>query len=402
MECESTSILLSLVVPTYNESRNVIPLIRRVTFALEKIIDNFEIIVVDDDSPDGTWQLAEELTKENSHLRVIRRQDEKGLATAVVAGWKVARGEILGVIDGDLQHPPETLPELIDAILNANADIVVASRHVDGGGVSDWSIIRRFVSWTAASIATLALPGILRTVRDPMSGYFLIKRSVVDSINFRPKGYKILLEVLAKGKYQKVIEVPYIFEERKEGGSKLGLKQYLEFFAHLGHLGVHAGQFARFFRFCTVGLSGVFVNEGALKCFTETVGLYYVYSSVLAAEIAIVSNFLLNEFWTFRDWSSKRPGMENRLRRFFKFNLICALGVILNVAVLWALTDLAGLYYLISNLFGIAVSTIWNYGLNSNITWEVPLDRKVKSALDQEEIVENRDYGPVQPKEKED
>jgi dolichol-phosphate mannosyltransferase len=378
--------LLSLIIPTYNERQNIISLIRRVTFALEKVTDNFEIIVVDDDSPDGTWQVAEELAKENSHLRVIRRRGEKGLATAVVAGWKAAKGEILGVMDGDLQHPPETLPELLNSILNTNADIVVASRHVDGGGVSEWSLIRRFISWGAASLASLMLPGILRLVRDPMSGYFFIKRSVIESVSLKPEGYKILLEVLARGKYQTVVEVPYIFEERKEGGSKLGSKQYLEFFTHLGRLAMETGQIGRFLRFCTVGLSGVFVNEGALKFFTEISGLYYVYSSVLAVEIAIISNFLFNEFWTFRDRSSRQPGIVKCLRRFFKFNLVCALGAILNVTVLWALTDLAGLYYLISNLVGIGVSTLWNYGLNSNITWEVPVEHKVGKTLAQEEI----------------
>ena len=392
--------LVSLIIPTYNERQNIVSLIRRATFALYKATDDFEIIIVDDDSPDGTWQVAEDLAKENSHLRVIRRRGEKGLATAVVAGWKAARGEILGVMDGDLQHPPETLPELLKSILTTHADIVVASRHVDAGGISDWSLIRRFISWGAASLATLMLPGILRTVRDPMSGYFLIKRSVIESINLKPEGYKILLEVLARGKYQTVVEVPYIFEERKEGGSKLGSKQYLEFFTHLGRLAGETGQIGRFLRFCIVGLSGVFVNEGVLKFFTETGGLYYVYSSILAAEIAIISNFLFNEFWTFRDRSSQRPGMVNRVKRFLRFNLICGIGVVINVGILWALTNLMGVYYLISNLFGIGASTLWNYGLNSNITWEVPVDRKVEKALGQEKIAVNTGYSPVQPKEK--
>ncbi len=363
-------------------------------------MDDFEIIVVDDDSPDGTWQVAEELTKENSHLRVIRRRDERGLATAVVAGWEIAGGEVLGVMDGDLQHPPETLPKLLDPILNAHADIVVASRHINGGGVSDWRLARRFASWTAASIATLMLPGLLRTVRDPMSGYFLIKRSVIESVNLKPQGYKILLEVLARGRYRTVVEVPYVFEERKEGGSKLGPKQYLEFFAHLGRLAGETGQIGRFLRFCTVGLSGVFVNEGALKFFTETASLYYIYSSILACEIAIVSNFFLNEFWTFRDRASQRPDLTSRLKRFLRFNLICALGAVLNIGVLWALTNLVGLYYLISNLFGIGVSTLWNYGLNSNITWEVSVDRKVEKAHSREEFVVSTGYSSHKSKEK--
>jgi dolichol-phosphate mannosyltransferase len=309
-----------------------------------------------------------------------------------VVGWKVAKGEILGVMDGDLQHPPESLPDLLNSILSTNAEIVVASRNVTGGGVSEWSLIRRLISWGAAFFATFMLPGMLKAVRDPMSGYFLIKRTVIESVDLKPKGYKILLEVLARGKYQTVTEVPYIFDERKEGGSKLGPRQYLEFLAHINKLAAETGQIGRFLRFCTVGLSGVFVNEGALKFFTEVSGLYYVYSSILAVEIAIISNFLFNEFWTFRDRSNQRPEMANRLGRLVKFNLICALGGTLNVVTLWVLTDLAGLYYLFSNLIGIGISTLWNYGLNSNLTWELKVVHRVERAHYQDEIELNKRY----------
>jgi dolichol-phosphate mannosyltransferase len=344
---------------------------------LEKVIDNFEIIVVDDDSPDATWKAAEELVSENSHLRVIRRRGQKGLATAVVEGWKAAKGDILGAIDGDLQHPPETLSELLESIIGTNVDIAVASRHVDKGGVSDWNMLRRLVSWGASFFATFMLPGILRTVRDPMSGYFLVRRRVIESVALKPRGYKILLEVLAKGKYKTVTEVPYIFEERKEGGSKLGPKQYMEFVLHIAKLTWETGHAARFLRFSIVGLSGVFVNQGALQLLTDVGNIYYVYSSVLAVEMAIISNFLLNDLWTFRDRSLLRPAFMDRVNRFLKFNLICAFGGVLNTSILWGLTDLAGFHYLISNLFGMGVSALWNYGINSNITWESQVERKV-------------------------
>lgn len=226
---------LSLVIPTYNERRNIIPLLEKVTAVLDTTAQSYEIIIVDDDSPDGTWQVAEELAEENPYLRAIRRRGGRGLATAVVAGWGAAKGEILGVMDGDLQHPPETLAELLDA-MDKDADIAVASRHVSGGGVSEWHLIRRCISWGGSILATLLLPGILSRVRDPMSGYFLMKRSVVKGINLTPKGYKILLEVLAKGRYHSIAEVPYVFQERKEGGSKLGLREYRDFCLHLGRL----------------------------------------------------------------------------------------------------------------------------------------------------------------------
>ena len=256
--------MLSLVIPTFNERRNIVALIRRVVRTLEKVLDSFEVIVVDDDSPDKTWEVVQELAKEHPYLKVIRRCEERGLATAVVAGWKVARGEILGVIDGDLQHPPEILAKLVRAISTTPTEIVVASRHVGEGGVSDWSLTRRFVSWGATGLATLVIPGVLRDVRDPMSGYFLLRRSVIKSVQLNPTGYKILLEVLAKGTYRFVQEVPYVFEERKEGSSKLGPQQYREYLLHLGRLAKETGELERFLCFCTVGAFGVVVNEAVL------------------------------------------------------------------------------------------------------------------------------------------
>ena len=228
--------MFSLVVPTFNERPNIGPLIGRIEAVLNQEPVDFEIIIVDDNSPDETWKLAREIAKEDSHLRVIKREGARGLATAVVAGWKAARGEILGVIDADLQHPPEILPPLLAPILNGLADISDASRHTSGGGVGKWNLSRRLISRGAAAIAFLMLPRTLRVIQDPMSGFFLVKRSVIGSANLSPKGYKILLEVLAKGNYRRIVEVPYVFEGRVDGKSKLGPRQYLEFLMHVGML----------------------------------------------------------------------------------------------------------------------------------------------------------------------
>jgi dolichol-phosphate mannosyltransferase len=372
--------MLSLVIPTYNEAHNIKPLIRRIFPVLQRVADSFEVIIVDDDSPDQTWQIAQELADTEPRLRVIRRVDDRGLATAVVAGWKAAKGEILGVMDGDLQHDPETLEKLIHAIETTPADIVIASRHVKEGGVSDWNVLRRSISWGATCLATFVIPGILRNVRDPMSGYFLVRRAVIASARLEPTGYKILLEVLAKGTYRAVREMPYIFEERKVGKSKLGPKQYWDYLSHLARLARETGELDRLIRFCTVGVTGVVVNETALWFLTNFLGLYYLYSSIGAVEVAIVTNFLLNEFWTFRDKASRATGTGNRARRFIKFNLICAVGGILNTSVLWALTAWFGINYLYSNLVGIALGTIWNYAMNANITWGVLISPDVQEA----------------------
>jgi len=228
--------LLSLVIPTYNERPSIVPLIQRTTALLEKSLTEFEIIVVDDDSPDGTWQAVQELVQQNGRLKVIRRLDEKDLTTAVVTGWKAAKGNLLGVMDGDLQHPPEVLPVLLKSILDSQADIVIASRNVEGGGVSEWRPARKLIALGARLITVLVLPRVVKSVRDPMSGYFLMKRTVIESVALRPIGYKILLEVLARGKYQTIREIPYLFDERKNGKSKLGPKQCLDFLIHLWRL----------------------------------------------------------------------------------------------------------------------------------------------------------------------
>jgi len=374
--------MLSLIIPTYNEAHNVKPLLQQVMSVLKAAKAPFEVIIVDDDSPDGTWRIAQDLAESEPALKVVRRIKQKGLATAVLAGWKAAKGDILGVMDGDLQHDPQTLEKLMQVISTTPVDIVIASRHIKEGGVSDWSLIRRSVSWGATCLATLVIPGVLRNVRDPMSGYFLLRRSVVEAVPLKPTGYKILLEVLAKGKYRTVQEVPYIFEERKKGSSKLGPRQYGEYLVHLGRLAKETGELHRFLRFCAVGLTGVIVNETVLWFLTERAGLYYVYSSIGAVEVAIITNFLLNDFWTFRDKAIQSPGIFNRLGRFVKFNLLCAIGGVLNTSVLWILTAWSVIDYLFGNLVGIAISTIWNYWTNVNITWGVQGRLRKKTSTD--------------------
>jgi dolichol-phosphate mannosyltransferase len=226
----------SLVLPTYNETKNLPRLIPRLTSVLERTGAPFEIIVVDDDSPDGTWALAGEIALTDPRLRVIRRRGERGLATAVVAGWKAARGEILGVMDADLQYPPEGLPDLLEAIAEDAVDVVVASRYAPGARMGAWSLQREIVSRGAIMLAKLALPRALGRLRDPNSGYFLIRRRVIENVDLRPIGFKILIEVLARGRWRRVVELPHAYEGRREGKSKLGSRQTVEFLSHLARL----------------------------------------------------------------------------------------------------------------------------------------------------------------------
>ena len=181
----------SLVIPTYNESKNIRAIAEILSGLLDKAMPgDYELIVVDDNSPDRTWELAQALIAEYPQLRVMRRTEERGLSTAVIRGWQAATGRVLGVIDGDLQHPPEVLLQLLTAI-EQGADLAVASRHIEGGGVSSWSFIRRFLSRGAQLLGLVILPQVVGRVSDPMSGYFMVRRSAIAGHTMSPVGYKI-------------------------------------------------------------------------------------------------------------------------------------------------------------------------------------------------------------------
>jgi dolichol-phosphate mannosyltransferase len=226
-------VYLSLIIPTYNESKNILALVHLLSYLMDEALpNNYELIVIDDDSPDHTWEIAQQLTRDYPYLRVMRRQGERGLSTAVIRGWQVAQGEILGVIDGDLQHPPEVLLKLLEAIAQG-ADLAVASRHVPGGGTSDWQLSRRILSRGAQFLGLLILPRIVSRVSDPMSGYFLVRREAIAQQLMNPLGYKILIEVLRRGDIDQIVEVGYVFLERQEGASKVTWRQYLEYLRHL-------------------------------------------------------------------------------------------------------------------------------------------------------------------------
>lgn len=369
---QGSDLWLSLVIPTYNEAENIAELIRRLSRCLETLLPgDYELIVVDDDSPDQTWKIAQDLIPDYP-LRVLRRQTEKGLSTAVVRGWQVARGQILGAIDGDLQHPPEVLLPLLSAIAQGS-DLAVASRNVVGGGVSRWNLVRRFLSRGAQLLGLILLPGIVGRVSDPMSGYFLVRRRALAGRTLQPVGYKILLEILGRGSIAQVAEVGYVFQERQEGKSKVTGKQYLEYLRHLLRLRLSVGHLGRLLRFGLVGLSGVGVDMAVLYLLSDptTLGWGLTRSKLVAAELAILNNFFWNDHWTFGDISQQQRGRTQRLKRLVKFNLICLLGLCFNVVLLNLLFNLVGLNRYLANLMAIAIITLWNFWVNLKLSWRV-------------------------------
>lgn len=375
------AVSLSLVIPTFNEGQNLEPLLRQVSTLLDTVLPaDYELIVVDDDSPDGTWKIALELTSQFSCLRVVRRQRERGLSSAVIRGWQVAQGRILGVIDADLQHPPETLLSLLINI-QSGADLAVGSRHVEGGGVSEWSLIRRLLSRGAQVLGLVLVPGVVGRVSDPMSGYFLVRREAIAGPLLNPAGYKILLEVLGRGQIGEIAEVGYVFQERTEGESKVTWRQYIDYIHHLVRLRLgrrferlhQRFPVGRFLRFGIVGFSGVFVDMAILYLLHTSLGIPLTRSKILAGEGAIINNFIWNDAWTFADVSLHQRGWRARLKRFLKFNAVCLLGLGLNVIVLNVVYNLifGQRWAYLANLIAIAAVTLWNFWLNLKLSWRV-------------------------------
>lgn len=372
-EIQKTSIKLSLVLPTYNEGKNIEKMVKILTKLLDsRIPEKYELIVVDDDSPDLTWKLALALLSDYPQLRVMRRVGERGLATAVIRGWQVAQGEVLGVMDADLQHPPEVLLQLYHE-MERGADLAVASRHVEGGGVSEWSIWRRLLSRGAQMLGWLILPEVISSVSDPMSGYFLVRRNSIVNNVLTPVGYKILIEVVARGNMSWIAETGYVFQERFAGASKVTWKQYLEYIQHLFQLRLALLPVARFFCFGMVGLSGVFVDMALLFLLSDptTLALPLTRSKIISSQFGMINNFFWHDFWTFRDISQRQPGKLQRLKRFFKFNLVGLGGLVLNILFLNLFFRVFGLNRYVANFLAIAFVTFWNFGLNSKLSWRV-------------------------------
>ena len=380
---QSHLITFSLIIPTYNESKNLVNLVAILTQLLDRDFENkYELIVVDDDSPDLTWQVGLDLMPNYPQLRVMRRQGEKGLSTAVIRGWQAAQGEILGVIDGDLQHPPETLLKMLDE-MQKGADLAVASRHVEGGGVSDWGFIRRFLSRGAQMLGLLILPNVIGRVSDPMSGYFMVRRSAIANALMNPMGYKILIEVLGRGNIVTVAEVGYVFQERQEGESKVTWRQYVDYILHLLRLRSRGRitklreklrvPVKRFLKFGLVGFSGVFVDMTIFYLLSDKASLGWglTRSKMIAAEVAVLNNFLWNDLWTFRDLAKQQIGWKKRIKRFVKFNLICLVGIGLNLIILNILVNYFGVNKYLANLIAIAIVTIWNFWFNLKLSWRV-------------------------------
>jgi dolichol-phosphate mannosyltransferase len=361
--------MISLVLPTFNEAASIEAALRRCAVALEGTGEPYELIVVDDSSPDQTGDLAEQLSNELP-VRVLRRRGRNGLASAVVAGWNIAKGDVLAVMDADLQHPPEILTELLTTIRHSGADIAIASRTAEGGGSRNWSPIRQFTSWTAKHLAACVLPITLADVQDAMSGMFMLKKEVLKGIVLEPKGYKILLEVLAKGTYRNLTEVPYVFGPRDHGSSKLGTRQTIEYFMHLSDLAVTTGQFKTWLCYALVGFSGASIHLASLLFLITNLHWPLALALLVAIQVALLNNFLWNRYVTFRrvpyvGSSAAGAGLKLGLARY---EAVCIPGALLNSALTAILLHFNG-SLLIASSAGVILGGVWNLFFNVPAIW---------------------------------
>lgn len=353
------------MIPTYNEAENIGELLARIRSSLEEVRGGYEVIIIDDSSIDGTADLAERVGRElGIPVRVIVRRGVRGLASAVARGFREAHGEFILVIDADLQHPPEKIREMLSRAVKENLDLVIASRYIEGGGIEGWGMHRRLLSRLASMVARILIPR-ARGIRDPLSGFFLIRRSSImnmdlDSIESHGRSFKILLEILVKGRIEKVAEHPYIFSPRKRGRSKLGLMESIEFIKQVMELSEY-----RLPKFMLVGLSGVLVNNLILYILTTHLLVPVYISSPAAIEIATINNFTLNERWTFKKFR-QTGGWVSRL---VKYHAAVGLGNLVNYITVLALHSLLGV--IASNILGIGLGFITNYLVSSEFVWEI-------------------------------
>lgn len=353
---------LSIIIPTFNEQDNVGRMVERIEAVLAGVTDSYEIWFIDDSS-DDTPRVLEQLDQGHQTVHYVHRDRGNGLAGAVVDGFHRTRGEFVVVMDADLQHPPELLPDIL-AKLRRGTDIVIPSRFIAGGSDGGLNPLRRLISYSARAIGWLMLKR-LRRISDSTSGYFGLRRRVIEGATLNPIGWKILIEVLINGNYETVHEIPYKFSARGAGESKMNLREQFNYLRHLARLAMRSEEDRRFLLFCCVGALGVVVNILVLSLCLYTFRLDELLSSVLASTIAMIHNFLWNDRVTWRSISLRRGRMMYRLVIFVAISLI-SISITAGVMKGLRMLDVPVLF---GQFAGIAIATLWSYTANNRLTW---------------------------------
>jgi len=378
---KQNKVLISIIIPTYNESENIIQVLKSIGDYLPKDIAT-EVAVVDDNSPDGTGKAVEdyinnEQNKDGYAVNVIHRKTKSGLSSAILDGINHSSGEIIMVMDGDFSHPPKIIPRLIEEIKNSKYDIVIASRYTEGGEVSGWSTKRKLISKTATGIAKAGL-GVNEA--DPMSGFFVFKRNILEGIKFDAIGYKMLLEILVKTKGAKVKEIPYTFTDRTRGSSKLDSSTMFDYVKSVWRL-YRYGHTAkvsdtrtsiRFIskagRFYTIGAFGLLVNYLVSLLFAETIiDFWYIHATIIGIIISMSSNFILNKIWTFEDRNFEA---KKTLAQYGKFVGFSSLGALIQLGMVYVLVDNYQFVYPVALVLAVIIAASSNFILNKKWTFK--------------------------------
>lgn len=356
---------LTIVVPTFNERDNIRPLLELIAKALDG--ESYEVVFVDDDSRDGTLQELQAVSRADPKVRYIHRIGRRGLSSAVVEGMLSSSASYLAVIDGDLQHDETLLPDMLAVLRGGEADVVVGSRYVEGGGMGEWDGTRQLISRTATRIARLIIRAELT---DPMSGFFMLTRDAfAGSVrNLSGQGYKILLDVFASHPTTlRLRELPYQFRTRQHGESKLDALVTWEYLMLVADK--LFGRFVpvRFLMFMIVGGLGLFVHFAVLTLLLKGVGSEFKAAQTGATVAAMTFNFFLNNLLTYRDRRLK--GFWRVFGGLVSFYAVCSLGAIANVGVATVAFKEA-FDWRLAALAGILVGVVWNYAATSLFTWK--------------------------------
>jgi dolichol-phosphate mannosyltransferase len=356
---------LSVIVPTFNERENVEPMINALSEALAGI--PFEVVFVDDNSPDGTAALVKQFARARSGVRCLHRIGRRGLSSAVVEGVLSSSAPFVAVVDGDMQHDETKLPAMLALLQNDSADVVVGSRYVEGGGLGDWTASRVWMSKFAAGLSRTILKG--QALQDPMSGFFMTRRDSFDRVvpHLSIEGFKILLDFIASTETRlRIAEVPYHFRLRVHGESKLDSLVLWEYAVLL--LDKLVGRFVppRFVLFVAVGATGVAVHFSVLASLISFAKQDFLYAQGVATLVAMTWNFILNDTLTYRD---KRLKGIRWFKGLLSFYLVCGLGALANVGIASALFEKSYSWWVAASA-GIVVGTVFNYAMTSMFTWK--------------------------------
>jgi dolichol-phosphate mannosyltransferase len=356
---------LSIVIPTYNEVSNI----KLIIEAIQKTLNNkvkFEIIVVDDNSTDGTWDLAEKFAGNFENIICFRRITSKGLSSAVIDGFMISKSKFVAVIDADLQHDETILLKMLDC-LRTGIDLAVGSRYCEDASVGDWKTGRKFVSKVATKLGQ-SIGNV--NLSDPMSGFFMIKKDifldVADKLN--GKGYKILLDIVSQFNEDKKIiiqDVPYTFKSRLHGESKLTPEVVFQLvdFLYLRLFGNYIP--IDYMKFISVGALGAMIHFAVLYIAHILLQYSFQTSLIVAIETSLILNYFINNIWTFK---AKTHRGFAKLIGLLKFNLLSGIGGLISYYISIALFE-SGINWVFASIVGAIVASLWNYNLNRILTW---------------------------------